>query len=57
MLSTVLEHDRIFHSMQENLKARDEVECSEVSLSAVKNPGVLSNSTGHAEPLFIAFRQ
>ena len=33
------------------------VECSDVFLNAGNNPGVLKNSTEHAETLFIAFRQ
>ena len=57
MLSTVVEHDRVVSSMQKNFRARDAVECSNVLLSAVNNPGVLQNSTEHAETLFIAFRQ
>ena len=57
MLSTVFEHDRVISSMQKNFRARDAVECSNVFLSAGNNPGVLKNSTEHAESLFIAFRQ
>ena len=57
MLSTVFEHDRVVSSTQKNFRARDAVECSNVFLSAGNNPGVLKNSTEHAEPLFIAFRQ
>ena len=33
------------------------VECSNVFLSVGNNPGVLKNSTKHAEPLFVTFRQ
>ena len=33
------------------------VECCNVLLSAGNNPGVPKNSTEHAEPLFITFRQ
>ena len=57
MLSTVFEHDRVVSSMQKNFRARDAVECSNVFLSAGNNPGVLKNSTEHAETSFIAFRQ
>ena len=57
MLSTVFEHDRAVSSTQKIFRARDAVECSNVFLSAVNNPGVLQNSTEHAEPLFIGFRQ
>ena len=57
MLSTVFEHDRVVSSTQKNVRARDVVECSNVFLSAGNNPGVLKNSTEHAETLFIAFRQ
>ena len=57
VLSTVFEHDRIVSSTQKNFRARDAVECSNVFLSAGNNPGVLKNSTEHAEPLFITFRQ
>ena len=41
----------------ENFRARDAVECYNVFLNAENNPEVLKNSTEHAEPLFIAFRQ
>ena len=57
MLGTVFEHDRVVSSTQNNFRARDAVECSNVFLSAVNNPGVLKNGTEHAEPLFIAFTQ
>ena len=57
MFSTVFEHDRVVSSMQKNFGARDAVECSNALLSAGNNPGVLKNSTEHAETLFIAFRQ
>ena len=57
MLSTVFEHDRVVSSTQKNFRARNAVECSNVFLRAGNNPGVLKNSTEHAEPLFIAFRQ
>ena len=57
MLSTVFEHDRVVSSMQKNFRAQDAVSCSNVFLSAGNNPGVLKNSTEHAETLFIAFRQ
>ena len=57
MLSTVYEHNRAFSSTQKNFRARESVECSNVFLSAENNPGVLKNSTEHAETLFIAFRQ
>ena len=50
MLSTVFEHDRTVSSTQKNFRARDTV-------TAGNNPGVLKNSTEHAKPLFIAFRQ
>ena len=53
----VFEHDRVVSSTQKNFRARDAVECSNVFLSAGNNPGVLKNSTEHAETLFIAFRQ
>ena len=52
MLSTVFEHDRIVSSTQKSLSARDAVECSNAFLSAGNNPGVLKNSTEHAELLF-----
>ena len=51
------EHDRVASSTQKNFRARDAVECSDVFLSAGNNPGVLINSTEHAEPLFVTFRQ
>ena len=54
MLGTVFEHNRVVSSMQKNFRAQDAVECSNVFLSAGNNPGVLKNSTEHAEPLFIA---
>ena len=57
VLSTVFEHDRVVSSKQKNFRARDAVDCSNVFLSAGNNPGVLKNSTEHAETLFIAFRQ
>ena len=61
MLSTVFEHDRVVSSTQNILEhetqSRDAVECSNIFLSAGNNPGVLKNSTEHAETLFIAFRQ
>ena len=57
MLGTVFGHDRVVSSTQKNFGARDTVECSNVFLSAGNNPGVLKNSTEHAETLFIAFRQ
>ena len=57
MLSTVSEHDRVVSRRQKNFRARDAVKCSNVFLSAGNNPGVLKNSTEHAEPLFIAFIQ
>ena len=57
MLSTVFEHDRVVSGTQKNFRTRDAVECSNVFLSAGNNPGVLKNSTEHAETLFIAFRQ
>ena len=57
MFSTVFEHDRVVSSTQKNFRARDAVEYSNVILSAGNNPGVLKNSTEHAEPLFIAFKQ
>ena len=57
VLSTVSEHDRVVSRTQKNFEARDAVECSNVFLSAGNKPGVLRNSTEHAEPLFIAFRQ
>ena len=57
VLSTVFEYDRVVSSTQKNLRARDAVECSNAFLSAGNNPGVLKNSTEHAETLFIAFRQ
>ena len=57
MFSTVFEHDRVVSSTQKNFRARDAVECSDVVLSAGNSPGVLKNSTEHAETLFIAFRQ
>ena len=57
LLSTVFEHDRVFPSTQKSSRARDAVECSNVFLSAGNNPEVLRNSTEHAEPLFITFRQ
>ena len=57
MLSTVFEDDRVVSSTQKNFRARDGVECSDVFLSSGNNPGVLKNSTEHAETLFIAFRQ
>ena len=40
----------------EKVSARDAVECPNVFLSAGNNPGVLKNSTEHAETLFIACR-
>ena len=51
------EHDRAVSSTQKKFRARDGVECSDVFLSAGNNPGVLKNSTEHAEPMFITFRQ
>ena len=57
MLSTVFEHNRVVSSTQKNFRARDTVKCSNVFLSAGNNPGVFKNSTEHAEPLLIAFRQ
>ena len=54
MLSTVFEQDKIVPSTQKNFRARDTVA---VFLSAGNNPGVLKNSTGHSEPLFITCRQ
>ena len=57
VLSTVFEHDRVVSSTQKNFRAQNAVECSHVFLSAGNNPGVLKNSTEHAEPLFIGFRQ
>ena len=57
MLSTVFEHDRVVSSTQKNFRAQGAVECSNVFLNAGNNPGVLKNSTEHAETLFIAFRQ
>ena len=57
MLNTVFEHDRIVSSTQKNFRVQDAVECSDDFLSAGNNPGVLKNSTEHAEPLFITFRQ
>ena len=57
MFSTIFEHDRVVSSTQKNFRARDAVECSDVFLSAGNNPGVLKNSTEHAETFFIAFRQ
>ena len=59
MLSTVFEHDRVVSSSQKSFRALSAVECSDVSLSAGNNPGVLKNSTEHAETLFmfIAFKQ
>ena len=57
MLSIVIEHDRVVSSTEKNFRAQDAVEYSNVFLSAGNNPGVLRNSTEHAEPLFIAFRQ
>ena len=54
MLSTVFEHDRVVSSTQKTFRARDAVERSNVFLSAGSNPGVLKNSTEHAETLFIA---
>ena len=42
------------HETQNNFRARDAVECSNVFLSAGNNPVVLKNSTELAEPLFIA---
>ena len=57
MLSTVFERDRVVSSTQKNFRARDAVECSNVFLSAGNNPGVLKNSTEHAETLFIALKQ
>ena len=41
----------------EKFRARDAVDCFNVFLSAGNNPGVLKNSTEHAEALFIALRQ
>ena len=41
----------------ENFRLRGAVECSNVFLSAGNNPGVLKNSTEHAETLFIVFKQ
>ena len=60
MLSTVFEHDGVVVSgTQKNFRGRDAVDVliSNVFLSAGNNLGVLKNSTEHAEPLFIAFRQ
>ena len=57
MLSTVIEHDRVVSSTQNNFKAQDAVGCSNVFLSVGYNLGVLKNSTEHAEPLFIMLRQ
>ena len=57
VLRTVFEHDSVVSSTQKNFRARDAVECSNVFLSAENNPGVLKNSTEHAETLFIVFRQ
>ena len=47
----------LFPARRKKFGARDVVECSNVFLSAGNNPGVLSNSTVHAETLFIEFRQ
>ena len=41
MLSTVFQHDRIVSSIQKKFTAQDVVECSNVSLSAENNSGVL----------------
>ena len=57
MLNTVSEHDRVVSSTKKNFRARAAVECSNIFLSAGNNPGVLKNSTEHAETLFTAFRQ
>ena len=57
LLSIVFEHDRVVSSTQKNIRALDGVECLNVFLSAGNNPEVLENSTEHAEPLFITFRQ
>ena len=46
----------LFPNTQKNYGARDAVECSNIFLSAGNNPGVLQNSTEHAEPLFNTFR-
>ena len=47
----------ILRKMGPNKKCWSPVECSNVFLRAGNNPGVLKNSTEHAEPLFIAFKQ
>ena len=57
MLSTVFEHNRIVSSTQKNFRAWDAVKSSNIFLSAGNNSGVIKNSTEHAEPLFIVFRQ
>ena len=57
MLSTVFEHDRVVSSTQKNFGARNAVECFTIFLSVGNNPGMLKNSTEHAETLFIAFIQ
>ena len=51
MLSTVFEHDRVVSSKQKNSSGLTFFQV------AGNNPGVLKNSTEHAETLFIAFRQ
>ena len=53
MLSTIFGHDWVVSSTQKRFRARDAVECSNVFLSAGSNPGVLKNSTKHAEPFLL----
>ena len=54
MFSTVFEHSRGASSTWKNIRALDCVSCSKIFPSAENNPGVLKNSTEHAEPLLIA---
>ena len=57
MLITVFENGRVVSSTQKKFRARDAVKCFNIFLSAGNNPGVLKNSSEHAKPLFIEFRQ
>ena len=43
--------------MQKKIRARDTVGCSNVFLCAGNNPGVLKNSTEHAEPFLGLFQK
>ena len=54
LLSTVLEHSRVVFSTYKSTGTLDCISCSKIFLCAENSSFVLKNSSGHAEPLFIA---